>query len=562
MICHKCGMNLDRDSKFCSYCGAEITPQSSINSDDSIKSSDNHSTFARAKKLAPLKVLVIGAVGVFVVALIAFMVGDNSKGGSSDIGEELYDAGFVESKSDGIYQYDVYSNHIVITDIYGDWSDRQLIIPSEIEGKSVTEIECDSFGLSCYNVSHLEIPSSITSIGYNAFYQDSKLEVVVGGDGLKKLGAGVFYGTPWLNEQSDEFVTIGDGILLKYNGSDQDIRIPDGIKFIADFAFEGYDHNIVSVSFPPSVKKIGDYAFTNMKALEQVDFSKGLVEIGDAAFFACEMLHDIELPDTFESIGVSAFEQCTSLMNITIPGSTKEIGESAFKGTPYFDSARDEFVIVGDGILIKYNGGSSYVDIPDGVKIIVGAFAGNEALQGVTIPDSTTRIGRFAFSGCKLLQSVTLPEDLLEIGYGAFRACSELTTITLPEGLQVIDGYAFSFCTKLKIILPESLSYIGNAAFSNCDSITRIAIPPNVHRLRKNTFEFCDSLAVVCLTNAIRDIEYHAFYATSGIVICCEKDSYAYHYAKANEFDDEIEIAEKQEDGTSKAVVKGEFEIF
>ncbi|MBD5134128.1 MAG: leucine-rich repeat protein [Clostridiales bacterium] len=549
MVCPKCGMNLEQNLKHCPYCGTEIILIPSANLDDNSKSPDNHGDFARTKRSTPSKGLfIVAAAIVLVVALTVFVFGNKTERESSDITAELADISFIASRSEGGYEYDVYSDHIVITDIRYTDADGQLIIPSELEGKPVTEIRNDALlGLSCYDVSYLEIPSSITSIGYNAFYQDSALEVVVGGDGLKELGAGAFYNTPWLNEQTEEYVTIGDGILLKYNGSDQSIRIPDGVKFIADYAFEG--HDIVSVSFPASVKKIGDYAFVSMKTLEQIDFSDGLIEIGNAAFAGCEKLHNIDLPDSLESIGVSAFEQCISLTNIAIPKNTQAIDENAFKDTPFGESLRDEFVIVGDGILLKYNGTSHYVDIPDGVKSIGAAFSGNELLQGVIVPDGTTRIGRFAFSGCTSLQSVTLPDTLTQIEYGAFRGCREMARIALPENLQVIEAYSLKKKKKLQITLPESVLYIGKSAFSGCESITRMVIPPNVHRLYSETFEFCHSLRVICLTDSIRDIEYRAFYGTSELVICCEKDGIAYQYAREND----IKTAEEQEDGTYRS---------
>ncbi len=40
------------------------------------------------------------------------------------------------------------------------------------------------------------------------------------------VGASAFRGTPWLDEQKDEFVIIGDHILLKYNGNQEIVQVP------------------------------------------------------------------------------------------------------------------------------------------------------------------------------------------------------------------------------------------------------------------------------------------------------------------------------------------------
>ena len=57
----------------------------------------------------------------------------------------------------------------------------------------------------------------------------------------------------------NDFV-IENGVLKKYNGSEQIVNIPDGVIAIGDSAFEGC-LSLESVVIPDSVISIGDKAF-------------------------------------------------------------------------------------------------------------------------------------------------------------------------------------------------------------------------------------------------------------------------------------------------------------
>lgn len=67
----------------------------------------------------------------------------------------------------GDYEYTVLDNGTVeITGYNG--SDTEIVIPSEIDGKSVTSIGGDAFA-ACTGLTSIIIPNSVTSIGYGAF---------------------------------------------------------------------------------------------------------------------------------------------------------------------------------------------------------------------------------------------------------------------------------------------------------------------------------------------------------------------------------------------------------
>ena len=45
---------------------------------------------------------------------------------------------------------------------------------------------------------------------------------------VKSVGRTILGNTKWLSEQSNTFVIIGDGVLIKINSKDSNISVPDG----------------------------------------------------------------------------------------------------------------------------------------------------------------------------------------------------------------------------------------------------------------------------------------------------------------------------------------------
>lgn len=76
---------------------------------------------------------------------------------------------------------------------------------------------------------------------------------------------------------------------------------------------------------------LGDNAFANFTALEEVVLPEGLKEIGQSAFEGCSALKSINIPDSTETIGDSAFSGCAALTKLTVPESVTSIGKAAFK---------------------------------------------------------------------------------------------------------------------------------------------------------------------------------------------------------------------------------------
>lgn len=214
-----------------------------------------------------------------------------------------------------------------------------------------------------------------------------------------------------------------------------------------------------------------------------------VTRIGANAFKDCTDVSSIVIPDSVTRIESNAFSGCTSLTRVSIPDGVEEIDSSAFEGTPWLNNQTDEFVICGDGVLLKYNGTKSDVVIPSGTKkIVAGVFSGCTSLSSISIPDSVTVIGDSAFYGCTSLLSVTIPDSVTFVGSKAWYGCSSLTSVTISDNISTIEEKTFFGCTKLSsVTIPETVSWIREGAFSGCTRLTVVTIS-EMCLCKENTF--------------------------------------------------------------------------
>lgn len=222
-------------------------------------------------------------------------------------------------------------------------------------------------------------------------------------------------------------------------------------------------------------------------------------------------------------IGDNAFSGCTGLTDVVIPGSVTSIGGTAFLNVPWFDALTDEFVVVGDGVLIDYNGIGGDVAVPDGIKYLSSAFIGCTALTGVRIPDGVTVIGSGAFYGCTGLISASIPDSVTKINSQAFQACTGLTDILIPDSVTYIGYGAFHSCHSLTgAVIPGSVASIGIQAFAYCDSLASVTIAEGVTRIEDNAFIKCTGLTSVYLPCSIAEIN-------DGVFAACDSLSDVYY---------------------------------
>ena len=123
--------------------------------------------------------------------------------------------------------------------------------------------EIGRFAFSRSSLRTVTIPEGVTVIDYAAFYHCDNLDNVILPDTVNTVGAKAFTHTGWMDDfeenSMDDFLISGD-ILVAYKGNLPEVVIPDGVRVIAEEAFQNHTE-LKKVHLPASVTDIGNDAF-------------------------------------------------------------------------------------------------------------------------------------------------------------------------------------------------------------------------------------------------------------------------------------------------------------
>ncbi len=406
----------------------------------------------------------------------------------------------------------------------------------------------DTVGITKYvgNDTVFEIPAEIdgntvTSIGYNAFWDCTSLTSITIPDGVTEIGSDAFY----------------DCVSLT------DIVLPDSLITIGMGAFRNCTM-LTSITIPDSVTVIGERAFANCTLLKSVTIPAGVTDIGEYAF---GYYYDENYSHTkIDGFKINYTKNTQGHLYATQNGFSYE---TCLLTEPY-----------GDGTslrITRYAGNDTEYVIPaeiDGMKITeigYNAFQDCTSLTSVTIPDGVTVINSGAFWGCTALTNVVLPDSITDISINAFQNCTSLKSVTIPASTRNISNFAFGYYyddgTNKKIdgfkinytknswghlyatengfsdepcliaelnedgttlhiskyagndttlVIPaeidgKKVTSIRNSAFDGNKSLTSITLPDGITSIGAFAFGACRALTDIVLPDSLTDIEIYAF---------------------------------------------------
>ena len=185
-------------------------------------------------------------------------------------------------------------------------SSTDVVVPSTIDGKNVTEIGAWCFQLNRTLIS-VTLPDSIVKIGSGAFVACSALTKVELPPHLAYIGGSAF-----------EYCTNLSNIVL-----------PNTLTYIGTRAFAECSA-LKSVVLPSKLVDCGEEIF-NGAGIETVEFENGL-EVIPVAAFANTQLKTVVLPSSIRILGASAFAGCNQLLSITLNDGLISVGNHSLAG--------------------------------------------------------------------------------------------------------------------------------------------------------------------------------------------------------------------------------------
>ena len=295
-----------------------------------------------------------------------------------------------------------------------------------------TDSEGDEFN-NCSKLKKIVIPSSVKSINKIKYKTDRADACDMHVDTIeiapKDFDANSLYA---LGSSLGKNITIESLMKLL---PDQ-ITYKDHMYITKDHGLLKYDGKDANVEIPEEITWIAPEAFYRNETLKNVKLPSKITTIEENTFYGCSELEAVVIPDQVTMIGKSAFDECTVLKSVTFGKSLKVIKDHAFASVNIRNFT-----------------------IPSGIqKIETGAFAGINQIGTVTFEGSTKYVATDAFmnsTGIKLVYKKGIKEAQTELSYDYIiaRKNGNNKVRTTWQPVSGANGYQLKFKKVLKTVM-------------------------------------------------------------------------------------------------------------
>ena len=428
-------------------------------------------------------------------------------------------------------------------------------------GEGVTIIDTGTFSGCAWFTGELELPSTLTTIGIQAFQGCSGLTAITIPEGVTSIGQNAFAGCTELISAA-----LPKGLNNISGGGDSNIFL-NCIK-LASITIDSENTTYSDGEGNNCIIIISSHRL--ITGCKNTVIPEGVTSFGSQAFQNCVGLTSINIPSSVTDIYHMVFRGCSGLESITVSSSNSKymdgnanciIEKSGYKlilGCKNTDWTNISYVTT-----IEYSAfygctGLTSITLPPSINLIRGyAFYGCSGLTGnidfqlcpllsgieneafydcsgltgvLNFSEGFKEMGQHAFDNCSGITSISIPSTVTSIGggYPVFQNCSSLTSITVASGntsfndgngsnciVQTSNGRLITGCKNT--VIPSTATYIDGQAFYGCTGLTSITIPSTITTIGYNAFHGCTGLTSITLPSSVTSIASQAFQNCTGL---------------------------------------------
>lgn len=282
-----------------------------------------------------------------------------------------------------------------------------------------------------------------------------------------------------------------------------------------------------------TVTEIYSESFRRAK-IESISFPSSIRGIGNYCFIDCDYLTDIIIPNTIKCIGYSSFSNCNNLKTV-IFNDTTEILPNAFINTPYYrnifsNCKDDECVYLGSSLInigdncktvitkpgtvgifiparrplivenliltdtIKYIELSKFITVEniyvDSIEsyfninitadlmrpgVMRNLYVNNKLVENLIVPSEVRSISKSHISGLSI-NAINISSQLRRIDYNCFVGCKNLKSIALL-GYTYFNSGTLSESGINEITINQNCRFSSETLYSSLDIIIRLDEP-------------------------------------------------------------------------------------